>query len=359
MKTLYFHVGTPKTGTTTLQEFCLANNETLEQSGLYYPNTPELLNNRSANGFLLVSNQKDRATRAKCWEKYLNSIAKTDAKNILVSEEIFFLMPNIEMFSELKFKGYQVKFIIYLRPSFEYLCSFWSEMCRVHEPYRPYLEYPLPLEQFLLGENRYTKDLQKIITLAELFGNDNIIIRTFEKTSFVGGDLISDFMSIFGLPSTLELKSIDAQNPNNRSRKMLDTINILQTANILGSFLHDISTSMQDPKDVEADFEYLLGTIGGDLNAQESVSDEVIEKVVAKYAIIESAFAEQFLNRKQLFTNNFPSVYQQPRPHYKGLSNEELLKINIFVQNKIYAMRPSYQKLWRKIEKKLYNKFKK
>ena len=37
MPTLYLHIGTPKTGTTALQNFLPANEEVLEQHGICYP----------------------------------------------------------------------------------------------------------------------------------------------------------------------------------------------------------------------------------------------------------------------------------------------------------------------------------
>lgn len=37
MKTLYLHIGTPKTGTSAIQIFCKDNQETLKKQGYYYP----------------------------------------------------------------------------------------------------------------------------------------------------------------------------------------------------------------------------------------------------------------------------------------------------------------------------------
>lgn len=40
MKTLYLHIGTPKTAATFLQNFCYANRETFEKFGYCYPILP-------------------------------------------------------------------------------------------------------------------------------------------------------------------------------------------------------------------------------------------------------------------------------------------------------------------------------
>ena len=40
MKTLYIHIGTPKTGTTSLQHFCTENAKLFEEQGYCYPIFP-------------------------------------------------------------------------------------------------------------------------------------------------------------------------------------------------------------------------------------------------------------------------------------------------------------------------------
>ena len=37
MKTLILHIGTPKTGTTSIQNFCGLNRERLDELGIHYP----------------------------------------------------------------------------------------------------------------------------------------------------------------------------------------------------------------------------------------------------------------------------------------------------------------------------------
>ena len=40
MKTLHVHIGTPKTGTTSIQNFCVDNEKLLEMQGYCYPLFP-------------------------------------------------------------------------------------------------------------------------------------------------------------------------------------------------------------------------------------------------------------------------------------------------------------------------------
>ena len=61
MKTLYIHVGQPKTGTTALQVFCLHNRKALNQKGYEYPFFHYKYEhiNRRRNGHFLVGVVRD------------------------------------------------------------------------------------------------------------------------------------------------------------------------------------------------------------------------------------------------------------------------------------------------------------
>ena len=97
MKTLYLHIGQPKTGTTALQHFLAANSAELEAQGLAFPLMPFTwrfaLPERNA---LFLSAQRtdetgvpldegDRAMRRRCLDIVLSSFEKTDA--VLLSDE--------------------------------------------------------------------------------------------------------------------------------------------------------------------------------------------------------------------------------------------------------------------------------
>lgn len=56
MKTLYLHIGTPKTGTTSIQEFMVCSREALQKHGICYPDIQKKFANISPNrnGHFLV-----------------------------------------------------------------------------------------------------------------------------------------------------------------------------------------------------------------------------------------------------------------------------------------------------------------
>ena len=71
MKTLYIHIGTPKTGTTSIQNFCGLNREKLKEQGVLYPIMNYHYERKSVNrnGYFLTGTIKENGTRNKEKEK--------------------------------------------------------------------------------------------------------------------------------------------------------------------------------------------------------------------------------------------------------------------------------------------------
>jgi hypothetical protein len=61
MKTLYIHIGCPKTATTSIQYFCNENKEILSKNGVYFPIFEQKYKdvNPYRNGHFLIAHQYD------------------------------------------------------------------------------------------------------------------------------------------------------------------------------------------------------------------------------------------------------------------------------------------------------------
>ena len=61
MKTLYIHIGCPKTATTSIQYFCNENKEILSKNGIYFPIFEQKYKdvNPYRNGHFLIAHQYD------------------------------------------------------------------------------------------------------------------------------------------------------------------------------------------------------------------------------------------------------------------------------------------------------------
>lgn len=213
-KTLYLHIGTPKTGTTALQNFLPANEEVLEQYGICYPDFgfryTGLGVHRNAH-FLVTCNYKDELgnrilekEEADYQEglKKLEKIGKKFPKVILSDEGIWKQsLANRENFWErlkkdLKKIGFDIKIIVYFRAQNLFVQSHWAQKIKEGAEYdfQEYLDSPV-FQDYPLDYYKY------VCMLADIFGKEALIIRVFEKQQFLGENhtIQEDFLNIFNL----------------------------------------------------------------------------------------------------------------------------------------------------------------
>lgn len=215
-KTLYLHIGTPKTGTTSLQHFCYYNSDILTEKGYHYPKFPFKYPNKgwTRNGLFLESTlfdaegirQKEKET-----ENFYSGLAELRElfktyNNIILSDEgiwtaCFNRKRGIPLMRKLqedaKDTGYQVKIIVYLRRQDDFLLSWYNQ----------FIKHSLTVKNTLSWEeyfNNYEKYLELdyyscLKKLEKIFGRENIIVRRFDKKYLKDRSIIPDFLSIFGL----------------------------------------------------------------------------------------------------------------------------------------------------------------
>lgn len=216
MKTLYLHIGTPKTGTTSIQHFCYDNMDKLSEKGYYYPILPFTYENKGKyrNGLFLeaiyydkegnrqIEQEKENFNLGlKTIEEYFNTY-----DNILLSDEgIWTACFNrkrgkpllYELYKNSKTVGYQIKIIVYLRRQDDFLVSWYNQLIKHNITNKNILSW----NEYFQNYNKYVQlDYLKCLKkLKNIFGMENIIVRRFDKKYFKGGSLISDFLDIFDL----------------------------------------------------------------------------------------------------------------------------------------------------------------
>ncbi|RKZ51023.1 MAG: hypothetical protein DRR16_17890 [Candidatus Parabeggiatoa sp. nov. 3] len=214
MKTLYIHIGTHKTGSSTLQLFFYQNRERLKQLGFFYPTEgtyyKPLGRKASEKGgqcFLAFSisgvyphwlNECQWPKKEECIKEIRKDIIPyQDYADILISTEHFFrkVKPKeiLEIFEGMNF---QLKIIIYLRRQDHFLESLYNQDTKN-------ARYQDSFEQFVNQEiqdkQSYCYFYPKLLEFASIFGQENIIVRPFETEQFYHHNLIEDFLNILGL----------------------------------------------------------------------------------------------------------------------------------------------------------------
>jgi hypothetical protein len=199
MPDLFIHIGTHKTGSTSIQYALSENAQHLKERGYVYINLPFELNSQ-----LMVSEKSDPSLVKNFREKLDISLeqkgsAREQYKYIL-SFEGYSGNPdtgfrNANVVSEIlraATYGFHVRIIVYLRRQDEFLESMYTQRIHQGESFS-FNEY---LANFNLPDSLNYKFL--VDRYADQFGQENVFVRRYE-TACRGRGLVADFYNVLGL----------------------------------------------------------------------------------------------------------------------------------------------------------------
>lgn len=214
MKTLYLHIGTSKTGTTTIQTYCGINREQLKSKGVLFPIMPyhydRITKNR--NGHFLYAMIYENGVRNKEKEKqvlkqeldYIVDCFK-DYDNVLLSEESIWWATATRRKGLWKYlqehsqqNNYQIKIIVYLRRQDQFMMSRYNQIIKTDTGGGTQRFY----EYFKDMNGKYKCVMnyrQRLDYMAKFFPKENIVVKRFDRSYFYNGDLNADFLHILGV----------------------------------------------------------------------------------------------------------------------------------------------------------------
>lgn len=252
MKTLFIHIGTPKTGTTSIQRFCVRNEPLLKQRSYCYPLFKDLYpeSTPSRNGYFLVGVVKDEHGN-RCIEKEDENFRKglatikelfQEYDNIVLSDEKIWRSMDLfrtDLWETLKQEGekegFDIRVIVYLRRQDQLICSLWNQSVKsLHTMNEKTLKEYMDSVNLKLRLDYYTK-LERI---ASVLGKDHMVVRRFDRERFYGGNIYSDFLDAIGLVWS------DEFNIKQDVRNQGLSPNIIELKRILNS-IPDSSDSVQ------------------------------------------------------------------------------------------------------------------
>ena len=211
MKTLYLHIGTAKTGTTSLQKFFAINRELLKKKGYDFPEMPfsfEDVGQKNRNGhFLTLFGEDDPEDK---WQQGFATIKEAFLKSekVIISDEQIWIVQVKDGFwesvcAEAKRMGAALKVIVYLRRQDEIAESHWNQKVKG----RPKLSSTFMEFIHEGGYDFFPLNYGKTIDhVASHVGKENLRVRVFERQQFAGGSLFTDFLEFLGLGLTEEYK---------------------------------------------------------------------------------------------------------------------------------------------------------
>jgi hypothetical protein len=231
MKTAVIHIGTEKTGTTTIQEFLHINREVLASHGVAFLQSPGLRNNRKLATYCMNDRNVDDhvmelgITSAEARNKWKEDFkAELEREIEALGEQIHTVIISSEHFhsrlaSEAEIRNLynllspffsEMKIIVYLRRQDRVAVSFYSTLCKGGAK----IEQIFP--DNIKPENHYYNYFNLLNKWSSIFGINNLIARIFEKNKLMDEDLISDFTYI----SNLQWKDWQLVIPKNENQSI-------------------------------------------------------------------------------------------------------------------------------------------
>lgn len=217
MKTLYIHIGCPKTATTSIQYFCNENKEILSKNGIYFPIFEQKYKdvNPYRNGHFLIAHQYDSKGKINTLDEHrifrfnMDHIIYMFSKynNILLSDESiwhsahFFKKDLWETLKKESLKSaFKIKIIVYLRRQDTSLNSMWNQKIKKSKQRFRSMSW----EEFIntTPPAIYLDYEEGLNEIASELGPENIIVRRYGKKYFKNGSIYDDFLSTLGLSLT-------------------------------------------------------------------------------------------------------------------------------------------------------------
>jgi len=218
------HIGMGKTGTSSIQYLLAANRPTLADHGVLFPRTP----GRARHTRLGLSVKPDtELVRTPAWNRMgrpppqrlrrrfrRNLLAETSsagAQTVLFSDEALFGLVDeslVRLRALMTEIGGRVSVVAYLRRQDDHLASLYQQEVKVGET--------RPIEEWVslsgLPGHAYHARLS---AWRDVFAPDELVVRRFERSSFVDGSLYADFLDAAGIDfDPQELVPSETRNPS-------------------------------------------------------------------------------------------------------------------------------------------------
>ncbi len=228
-KTLYLHIGTPKTGTTSLQRFLGANAELLQNLGFAYPISefkyPHVQRVRNAHflvGKLYHNNEetqkrkRDKKREAQLQEEGMSMVHAAFLRfpNVILSDEHIWRVTGKKheamwkhLAEDAQANDYEIKVIVYLRRQDGYMYSWLSQLTKTANSRRYATvgwEELKQNEEKMENMELHLDYYAHLESIAAYVGKENITVRVFDRSKFrgMGNTIYSDFLQCVGLEFT-------------------------------------------------------------------------------------------------------------------------------------------------------------
>lgn len=316
MKKLFLHIGPPKTGTSTIQDFLYHNRDNLRNSGYFYPQTGisktiPAFSSAQHNLAWLITNSEMVDPTLGGWKEAHEEIEKANLDNVIISSE-YFRFANKKQIGilELALKSYEVKIIVYLR----------RQDLRLESTYTQRVKNGRCTIDILSFAEKQKNELDYYKLLAswkQAFGINNIIVRPLEKTQIP--NICYDILKVVGIANYANFSEVENKNikPGRKAIEVLKFANKVyenKPANTRQKHVKKIANCLE--KNWHEENKYRL------LFYEDSA------RMLEQYEQSNQAVAKEYLGREDGVLFYEPLEYYENDPFtIEDLSKEELLTL--------------------------------
>jgi hypothetical protein len=194
---LLLHIGRGKAGSTTIQHSLLANEALLREHGIIQPAASK---QHGGNYMSLAPALKSSSIGSSpALDEFSRMLARfPDHKIVASSEFLFGLQPSaIRTLRELS-RGHDVQILVYIR---EYPRWFQSKYAQATRTGKNVADFDLYFDR----RSKRVSALQHLSKWADVFGWENMRVRSLDPASLTGETLLADFSSVLGVTLRAEL----------------------------------------------------------------------------------------------------------------------------------------------------------
>lgn len=246
-RTLFVHIGLPKTGTSALQVFFARNAQSFYRKGLRYPGVSERVGVEevisSGNGAKIAKSAflHEELDEQASGLSLLTRVLQASDRNVLLSSEYFSLWEGERHLALRRYAaayGYSVRILVYLRDQADIVVTHYFQNLKRRPGY-----VDIAGDNFLSFAHEYL-DTQPYLDfsgllgmLSGVYGADKVRVKGSKRSGLVGGNLLLDALDAVGIAADESIDlNISKVNPTPTQHEMYIRA-------VMGMFLPSLSTS--------------------------------------------------------------------------------------------------------------------
>ncbi len=318
-KTIFLHIGSHKTATTTIQFNVNNQRDRLLTYGYLYPESCVVGEGGHHNIAWQLRDARRYSPAYSTIEDLLTEIENTVASKIIISSEELLRITHAQTQHLARYlEPYNVKIIVYLRRQDLFLQSQWVQLLK--------MGWKLPDFETWIADKMYPWPhlLDYKVSLgewAQIFGPEHIVVRPFESSQ-LDSDIVTDFLRICGVDCSYQQQPTQSVNITPGYK----TIAFVQ---LLTASLPDLAGKLRSEIYVPQVVVTILAHAkenGWNNNNVNVLTEELHEQIMQPYRESNRQVAQTYLSQDELFIETYQAE-AGPLSGVETISIEELFAV--------------------------------